>query len=100
MIGVTSVISQQKKFALQEIRDRNMCDSCNLCDFIKSDWCNLCDFSKNKTSLKIKGRNMCDLRNLCDFLIRESEWSHINILRNKCDLSNICDLSKTSSRTF
>ena len=53
-----------KNIHLQKIRNHNMCDSCNLCDFIireskwscinnltnTCDWCNLCDFSKKYSS--------------------------------------------------
>ena len=64
VIGVTYVISQ-KNIHVPKIRDRNMCDLCNLCDFIiieskwsynaylsnQRDWCNFCDLTK-KTSSK------------------------------------------------
>ena len=56
VIGVTYVISKKKSSL--KIKDRNMCDLSNLCDFI------IREFKWSHIDIL---RNKCDLSNICNF---------------------------------
>ena len=97
MIGVTSVISQQKKIFLKLVTVTCVIHvTCVISLLLSPNFFVLIILptsvigvtyvisQKNIHVQKIKDRNMCDSYKLCDFIITESKKSCFNNPTNKC----------------